>query len=222
MSGGPADIIVSGDVSYKPPLLTLSKIDDVNDGNCVLPGDYITYKITYGPNGLDHNNVVITDYLPCQVEYINPFDPNYDDVNRTYKWQIGSLSASAPNDFVTLTVIVNLNVEPNVIITNYCEIESDHYLSYASADTSACLWSPDIIYVDVNAVGTGSGLSWEHADPDLQSAFQKALAWDVSQIHVAQGIYKPTTESGRAARRISFELFDDIAIYGGFPPGGGQ
>jgi hypothetical protein len=111
---GPAGVAVGG--LYKPPAFYFEKID-VNEPNCVLPGDYITYKINYGPNGVDHNNVVITDYLPCQVDYINPFDPNYDDVNHTYKWQIGPLSASAPNDFVTLTVYVNLGVEPKTIIT---------------------------------------------------------------------------------------------------------
>jgi len=211
---GPAGVAVGG--LYKPPAFYLEKVD-VNEA-CVLPGDYITYKITYGPNGLDHNNVVITDYLPCQVEYINPSDPNYDSNDRTYKWQIGSLSASAPNDFVTLTVYVNLGVEPNGIITNYCEIESDHYCSFAFADTNACFWSPDIIYVDVNAVGCNSGLSWYHADPDLQSALWKAQAWSVNQIRVAEGTYKPTKGS---VRSISFELLDDVAIYGGFPSGGG-
>ena len=216
--GNPAGVAVGSTAAYKPPAFYFDKVD-VNEPNCVLPGDYITYKISYGPNGLDHNNVRITDYLPCQVDYINPFDPNYDDVNRTYTWQIGSLSASAPNDLVTLTVYVNLGVEPNGIITNYCEIESDHYCSFAFADTNACFWSPDILYVDVNAVGCGSGLSWEHADPDLQSALWKAQAWDVNQIRVAEGTYEPTKGS---VRSISFELLDDIAIYGGFPSGGGQ
>jgi hypothetical protein len=46
---GPADIIVSGDVLYKPPAFYFEKVD-VNEPNCVLPGDYITYRITYGPN----------------------------------------------------------------------------------------------------------------------------------------------------------------------------
>jgi len=212
ISAGCGVCVPIADVSYKPPAFYFDKVD-VNEPNCVLPGDYITYKITYGPNGIDHNNVVITDYLPCQVDYINPFDPNYDDANHTYKWQIGPLSASAPNDFVTLTVCVNLGVEPNGIITNYCEIESDHYLSYAYADTSACFWSPDIIYVDVNAVGCNSGLSWEHADPDILSAFQKAETWDVNQIWGARGTYKPTMTN---VRSISFERLDDVTIYGGF------
>jgi hypothetical protein len=69
------DIIVRGDVSYKPPAFYLEKID-IDEPNCVFPGDYITYKITYGPNGVDHNNVVITDYLPCQVDYENILYPN--------------------------------------------------------------------------------------------------------------------------------------------------
>ena len=211
-----SDIITIASDKIKLPYFYIKK--DANEPNCVLPGDYITYKITYGPKGVDHNNVEIIDYLPCQVDYINPFDPNYDDVNHTYKWQIGSLSASAPNDFVTLTVYVNLGAEPNGIITNYCEIESDQYFTFVSEDTNACFWSPDIIYVDEDAVGCNSGLSWYHADPNLQRALQKAQEWDVNQIWVAEGTYKPTTGS---VKSISFELSDDIAIYGGFPPGGG-
>ncbi|MHC4633447.1 MAG: hypothetical protein ACYS9C_19550 [Planctomycetota bacterium] len=68
--------------------------------------------------------------------------------------------------------------------------------------------------MDVNAVGCNSGLSWYHADPNLQRALQKAQAWDVNQIWVAEGMHKPTTRSDTDARLISFELLDNVAVYG--------
>jgi len=61
----------------------LNKVDDVNGP--VLPGDYITYTISFentvrGPNDAnfpfgDLTNVRIVDHLPKEVDYINLFDP---------------------------------------------------------------------------------------------------------------------------------------------------
>ena len=218
----PRDIIVRGDVSYKPPLLTLNKVD-VNEPNSVLPGDYITYTITYGPNGVDHNNVVITDYLPFEVtyEFIDwstfTSDPNYDPNNHTYTWEIGPLDANDPNDSVTLTVKVNEGADPNGVITNYCEIESDSAFFYATADTNVGSWQPDseIIYVDsLSPCAPGTGMSWRFAYRDLQDALEMARGGCGSQIWVAQGTYKPTAEHGD--RDATFELADGRPMYGGF------
>jgi uncharacterized repeat protein (TIGR01451 family) len=89
--GNPAGVCVpSGDVSYKPPLFYLEKVD-VNEPNCVIPDDYITYRITYGPNGVDHNNVVLTDFLPDELVFISSSGPNsvYNPSAHTVTWQIG-------------------------------------------------------------------------------------------------------------------------------------
>ena len=148
---------------YKPPVFYLEKVD-VNEPNSVVPNDYITYEIAYGPNGIDHNNVVITDYLPVEVDPNNPFDPNYDLQKHTYTWQIGSLAASAPDDSVTLTVVVNELAEPLGKIRNYCEIENDLYCSFATVDTNVSCWGGDIIYVDVNTpTDYKTGTSWQYA-----------------------------------------------------------
>jgi len=200
----------------KPSLLILEKVD-VNEPNCVLPGDYITYEITYGPNGVDHNNVIITDYLPCQVDYFlsEPLG-DYNYALHTVTWEFESLDGNAPNDTVILTVKVNLGVEPNGIITNYCEIESDQCYSFTSVDTNVCWWSPEIIYVDINAAGCGSGLSWYHADPNLRRALEKAQLWESNEIWVAKGTYHTHTDPGSQYRDISFELVDGAGLYGGF------
>jgi len=213
---GPAGVAVGG--LYKPPRFYLKKVD-VNEPNSVLPGDYITYEITYGPNGVNHNNVVITDYLPRAVNYPNPLDQNYDPNNHTYKWIIGNLPAGTPNNTVILTVQVNERAEPLGKIRNYCEIENEQYCSFAAEDTNVSCWGGEIIYVDESAAtGSNSGTSWANAYLDLQDALARARSGCGSKIWVTAGTYKPTNGSTRS---ISFEMIEGVDIYGGFPPGGG-
>ncbi|MCP4675849.1 MAG: hypothetical protein GY854_10150 [Deltaproteobacteria bacterium] len=69
------------------------------------------------------------------------------------------------------------------------------------------------LFVDHEASGDGSGLSWGNAFTDLESAL---LAADYGyQVLVAEGTYKPTTPADRAA---TFTLVEGISIYGGFNP----
>jgi hypothetical protein len=135
----PADIVLAGDVSYKPPLFYLEKVN-VNEPNCVILDDYITYRITYGPNGVDHNNVVLTDFLPLDVHFVSA-DNNgvYDSNLHTVTWRnIGHLDANDPCDSVTLTVKVNDCILGCGTITNYCEAESDSTYNTAEASTPVC------------------------------------------------------------------------------------
>ncbi|MBV6626409.1 MAG: hypothetical protein KI793_26320, partial [Rivularia sp. (in: Bacteria)] len=67
------------------------------------------------------------------------------------------------------------------------------------------------IYVNINAAGAKNGNSWNDAFTDLQSALAAANSGD--EIWVAKGIYKPTITTDRS---ISFELKDNVAVYGGF------
>ena len=201
-------------------LFSLKKVD-VNEPNSVIPGDYITYEITYGPNGVDHNNVVITDYLPYEVDYEN-FDPNYNPDKHTYTWQIGSLAANDPNKSVTLTVKVNKGAAPLGKITNYCEIESDTAYKTAIAYTNVGSWEPNsqIIYVDrLSPCAPGTGMSWRFAYRDLQDALERARAGCGSEIWVAAGTYKPTQNP--ADTDANFALVNGVSLYGGFPTGGG-
>jgi uncharacterized repeat protein (TIGR01451 family) len=192
----PAGIVVRGDVSYKPPLFYLEKVD-VNEPNSVIPGDFITYRITYGPNSHSYDNVVLTDFLPPETDYVSSSpDGNYNNALRTIAWNIGNLNSYDPCNSVTLTVKVNEGADPNGVITNYCEIESDIACSYATADTNVGSWHPysDIIYVDdTSPCSPGTGMSWRFAYRDLQDALQRARNGYSSEIWVAEGIYKPIT-----------------------------
>lgn len=72
-------------------------------------------------------------------------------------------------------------------------------------------------YVDDDApvVPAGNGLSWATAYRDLQVALAEAAvpANGVTEIRVAQGLYKPTTG---ASRTVSFELINGVSLRGGY------
>lgn len=82
------------------------------------------------------------------------------------------------------------------------------------------------IYVDATATaGAKDGTSWENAYIYLQDALAEAITVP-DEIRVAQGTYRPDQDSanptGSKQRSDTFQLISGVAIYGGFPPGGGQ
>lgn len=68
-----------------------------------------------------------------------------------------------------------------------------------------------MIYVDGDATGAATGISWTDAYTDLQDALTSAGS--DTEIWVAEGLYHPTDGSERTA---TFELKNEVAIYGGF------
>ena len=82
---------------------------------------------------------------------------------------------------------------------------------------------PRCIYVDANATGANNGSSWANAYKYLQDALAAAEPND--KIWVAQGAYQPDEDaenpSGTGDRTATFQLENGVAIYGGFPTGGG-
>ncbi|TVQ32060.1 MAG: hypothetical protein EA376_06970 [Phycisphaeraceae bacterium] len=75
------------------------------------------------------------------------------------------------------------------------------------------------IYVDSNATGAESGLSWTDAFTNLQSALAAARTdGDVTEIRVAYGVYTPDVGPGFTAgdRAAAFEPAPDVAMLGGY------
>jgi len=150
VSGDPGSLsnysIIINDGCYRPFYLT--KVDDVNDGDCVGPGDEINYRIDYYNPITDPcdpryvgtvNDVDIIDYLPNEVDFNSASGPNcVQPDSNTVIWHIGTLH---PGDagFVTLKVNVRPCVEPSSKITNCCRIKSgDEVLSIARECTHVC------------------------------------------------------------------------------------
>lgn len=78
-----------------------------------------------------------------------------------------------------------------------------------------------VIYVDAGAIGANDGTSWENAYNYLRDALTNPRG---DQIWVAQGIYHPNDSKDPSQilpRMPSFWLCNGVAIYGGFPSGGG-
>jgi len=80
------------------------------------------------------------------------------------------------------------------------------------------------IYVDATATaGAKDGTSWADAYIYLQDALAEAVT-EPDEIRVAQDTYRPDRDSahptGSKQRTATFQLLDDVEIYGGFPSGG--
>lgn len=80
-----------------------------------------------------------------------------------------------------------------------------------------------IIYVNATNGSGGDGENWGKAYNDLQLALEKAsnklnAGATAVQIWLAQGTYTPTKEMGMPGepRTVSFQLRNNVAIYGGF------
>ncbi|MBE7508495.1 MAG: VCBS repeat-containing protein [Planctomycetia bacterium] len=94
----------------------------------------------------------------------------------------------------------------------------------------ACEMFQSVLYVDSSAAGAGNGLNWGDAFTDLQSAlaYARASSGVVEQIWVAEGAFSPShcqpgeCNAASGKRSISFDLVDGVALYGGFPAGGGS
>ncbi len=154
----------SGDTPYNTaceytpvccPMLT--KVDDVND--CVGPGDNITYSICYAANGYGDTNVVITDDLPPELEFVSATG-NYEHISGTVTWDIGTMGAN-DSDCLTLTVEVKCPV-PNGIITNSCQMQGDCINLNSEEYTPVC-GPPTLTKVDdvSGCVGPGDEITYD-------------------------------------------------------------
>ncbi len=95
-------------------------------------------------------------------------------------------------------------------------------LAMIAPGTQYSLAAGTTIYVDADATGTQTGMSWANAFTNLQDGLD-AAATSPAEIWVAEGTYKPTTTYGGTGDRYkSFQLRNGVALYGGFDPSVGH
>ncbi len=154
MGSGIQSLYAQGQVQS---LLDSTKVDNVNDGDWLRPGDEITYAISYGNPVTDPcepmyvgtvNDVNIIDYLPAEVDFKsasgNSGNWSYNLNPHTVIWPIGTIQPGDANS-VTLTVEVKGNIESCSIITNHCVIKGGQVvLSIAYQQTAAAQTGEDV------------------------------------------------------------------------------
>jgi len=202
----------------------LSKVDDVNDGNSVLPDDTIYYTISYAnpvtdpcdPNYIGTlTSVSVVDCLPDEVTfYSSNKDCYYDEVERTVTWDIGTVSVGDSNSFI-MRVRVNGLAEPLGTITNLCALRANKIPIVVAAEiTDVNAWCPPVIYVDADAYRLCNGMSWKSSYRDLQYALERVRAGFGSSIWVAGGTYRPAQVS--YPFDANFKIVDGVSMFGGF------
>ena len=77
-----------------------------------------------------------------------------------------------------------------------------------------------VVHVDDDAPPGGDGASWDTAYRFLQDGLTSAAKGGATEIHVAQGIYKPDRDEanrdGTGDREAAFHLLNDVPLRGGY------
>jgi parallel beta-helix repeat protein len=194
-SGSP---IAFDDLEFLVPL-SLNKVSDINDNDCVRPGRKITYTISYEYKGDEDDNFIVIDYLPAEVDY-NSSTPqgNYNALDRTVTWELGTLSPPASGT-LELSVIVNSSLLSGQPVINVVEIAGSFNSVSDEVSTAGCYTgdiADNVICVDRDATaGLDNGISWDNAFLDFNDALAEAnyvLKTESNcEIWVAAGTYKP-------------------------------
>jgi len=125
------------------------------------------------------------------------------------------------NDFRLIGTSLCVNAGNNSYNSASIDVRGKTRIQNTTIDMGAYEWTlgtdpQGMIYVDVKAIGSNTGISWNNAYHSLQSALDAAVSGD--QIWVAKGTYKPSYDygSGGGSRYYHFELENGVVIYGGF------
>ncbi len=205
-----------------PTILTKTNADPNNE--CVYPWNffeenYLTFDICYDANGYALDDALLIDYLPAEVDFNSCTGGGvYDGNDHTVTWEIGDVGENDSNCF-EVVVEVNYRAAPCGVITNNVALDSEYaFYTQASGDVNVCNWGSDIIYVDKDANGFENGTSWDDAYTDLQDALRAARACGagIKDIWVAAGTYKPTWDAETMTRDETFELIENVGLFGHF------
>ena len=158
-------------------------------------------KVTSKPTGIlcgDGNKVCAFDYEEgTTVTLTTTFDST--------AWRFRGWVGCPLSNGNTAQVVMTANQKCQAIFVP---------LSSSLSPSSLNCPNTPILYVNQKAMGNNTGLNWNEAFTDLQTALATATSCDgVNQIWVAEGTYKPTNQTDRMA---TFQLINGVAIYGGF------
>jgi len=164
-----------------------------------------------GTVGTDINNLINSGN--CGT--LNSADPllsalaNNNGSTKTMALQVGSLAINAGDNATCLTTDQRNITRPQGVA---CDI--------GAYETLPTCPSGNIAYVDKTATGNNDASDWDNAFTELRSVLSSVYLSKcpgITEIHVAQGTYTPGI-----LRSDTFQLQSNLAIYGGYPNGGGS
>ncbi|MFD2571790.1 putative Ig domain-containing protein [Spirosoma soli] len=94
-------------------------------------------------------------------------------------------------------------------------VSSGGQLTTATTSVTVNGAAPTRLYVNDDATGANTGLTWQDAFTDLQSALTFSCRQNLTEIWIARGVYKPRS----GAVGDAFAMLPNVAIYGGFNGG---
>lgn len=126
------------------------------------------------------------------------------------------LFADAPGLDLQLTAASpGMNTGVSGLVTSSNDAFLEQRVQLGNVDIGALEFNgamDNVIFVDLNATGNGSGSSWANAQTNLENAIEEAASVG-NEIWVAEGTYYPSTTSTRTGM---IELVDQLKLYGGF------
>ncbi|HSF89121.1 MAG TPA: right-handed parallel beta-helix repeat-containing protein, partial [Saprospiraceae bacterium] len=153
---------------------------------------------------------------PLQVlSYANQLYSGPDSMD-SYTWSVeGNGVIIGPDDQQSVTIVAGAMNSFLVILTTTDALQDSSTCAVTTNIQVDCSLydNVEVLYVNPNATGTNSGLSWADAFTNLTDAFQIDCAGS-KELWVAAGTYYPTTL--RNNYEASFNLENGLAFYGGF------
>ncbi|MCK5173080.1 MAG: hypothetical protein KAR47_06790, partial [Planctomycetes bacterium] len=221
-----ADESANVTVAFSPTLIS------TYESSVVFEGDNFSYSRKVIGDGVSNitSPIIgpINDHSTIENSaYIGP-TPSLSQGTLPVTWSIVTAPAGLTIDPVTgatswPTPIANSSAyEITIGATNSAGYDDETWYLTVNVDTPIFVGLSQI-YVDESATsGAHNGTDWANAFLTLQDALY-AVAGDPNEIWVAAGTYYPTSDYGLSIgdRGRHFRMVNDVAIYGGFLPGGG-
>ncbi|BAU63449.1 hypothetical protein STA3757_08130 [Stanieria sp. NIES-3757] len=174
----------------------------------IIAGEAINYA--HGAYSFNNNTIYLSqEFLINNVDNIDAVaQVLIAEIGHYLDWQINleDTPGDEGNIFAALVTGKELDVNQLTLLKT-----QDDRATVEIAGEKLSIEQTGIIYVDVNATGKNNGNSWVNAYQDLQDAI--AVAQPGDEIWVADGTYRPTTETDR---NFTFKIPNGVRLYGGF------
>ena len=122
-----------------------------------------------------------------------------------------TLAAGSISKAVSVSITDDGQLEGYETATVNIAPSSDYQVSYSPVTITVSDPGGKTFFVDADATGAGTGLSWTDAATSLTTVLPVAVSGDA--IWVAEGLYVPTTTTNRSA---FFDIPRGVSMYGGF------